>query len=54
MKAKDNEMRAIPRSGITILSENVNSSVNPSVAQKSMIVALMALNNDIVMKIMKT
>jgi len=53
MKAKDNEMRAIPRSGITILRVKVTNSVNPSFAQKSMIVELMELNNDIVMKIMK-
>jgi hypothetical protein len=50
MKAKVSEMRAIPRSGATILREKVANSVNPSVAQKSIIVELMELNNDIVMK----
>lgn len=53
MKAKDSETRAVPRSGITILREKVTNSVNPSFAKKSMIVALIELNNDTVMKIMK-
>jgi len=53
MKAKDSEMRAIPRIGITISREKVANSVNPSVVQKSMVIELMELNNDIVMKIMK-
>jgi hypothetical protein len=50
MKAKVSEMREIPSNGITILREKVANWDNPSVAQKSMIVELMELNNDIVMK----
>jgi len=53
MNANDSEMRAIPIIGITILREKAANSVNPRVAQKRRIVALMELNNDIVMNIMK-
>jgi len=46
MKAKDSEMRAIPRIGITMSREKAANLVNPSAVQKSMIIELMELKNE--------